>query len=157
MKWSHLKPLEQFAVMPVTVYGAWVEVDITTLVIHWLSNPASQNYGLLMRPENENVEPGMNVEFLGDEAGATYSPKLVVVRGTPPVTAPPVLALAQSAGQIIIEWPVAGSTGWTLQETDDLTAPWTASTATPTETAGKWRVAHTPGAAPRRFFRLNKP
>lgn len=156
MKWSHLKPMEQYAVMPVTTSGAWVHVDITALVTYWLNNP-TQNFGLLMRPETENEEPGMNVEFFGREVGATYAPKLEITRGTPPVTTPPVLALAQSAGQIVIEWPVAGSTGWTLQETDDLTAPWTASTATPTETAGKWRVAHTPGTSPRRFFRLNKP
>lgn len=155
LRWSHLQPLEKVAVMPVTQFNAWVEVDITALVSQWVTTPAS-NFGLLMRPDVENAEPGMNVEFVGREVAA-FSPQLLVTRGAPATTAPPVVAILHQGGQIVIEWPVAGSSGWTLQESDELGSEWTATSATATESNGMWRVAHTPGSLTRRFFRLNKP
>ncbi|QJE95315.1 DNRLRE domain-containing protein [Luteolibacter luteus] len=155
LKWSHLQPLEKVAVMPVTQSNAWVEVDITSLVAQWVTTPAS-NFGLLMRPDAENVEPGMNAEFVGREVAA-YSPQLIVTRGIPPATAPPVMAITNQGGQIIIEWPVTGSSGWTLQESDQPTSGWAATAATATQTNGVWRVVQTPGSSASRFFRLNKP
>lgn len=154
LKWIHLQPLEKVAVMPVTQYNVWLEVDITSLVTQWVTTPAS-NFGLLMRPETENVEPGMNTEFVGREV-AQFSPQLIITRGTPPAT-PPVVAISSQAGQILIEWPVTGSSGWVLQESDELISGWAATTATATESNGMWRVAHTPGSSTKRFFRLNKP
>lgn len=155
LKWSNLQPLEKVAVMPVTQFNVWVEVDITSLVAQWVTTPAI-NFGLLMRPENEDVEPGMNTEFVGREVAA-YSPQLIVTRGTPPATVPPVIAISNQGGQIVIEWPVNGSSGWTLQESEQLTSGWAATSATATQTNGVWRVAHTPGSSASRFFRLNKP
>ena len=109
-----------------------------------------------MRPETEDVEPGLNTEFVGREVAA-YSPQLIVTRGTPPVTVPPVMAISGQGGKIVIEWPVSGSSGWVLQESDDLASGWIATSATATESNGVWRVTHSPGSSTSRFFRLNKP
>ena len=156
LKWSHLQPQEKVAVMPVTQFNVWVEVDVTTLVSQWVTTPAT-NFGLLMRPDVENVQPGMNVEFVGREVAA-FSPQLIVTRGAPPVTTPPTLAISlEEGGQMIVEWPVSGSTGWVLQESDSAAGNWAASTATASQFGDKWRVSHTPVSGGIRFFRLNKP
>ena len=154
LKWTDLDPREKAAVLPVTQADAWTEVDVTGLVIDWMNGTA--NHGFLLRPEIEGSNSGMNVQFFGREIAA-YGPKLLITRGTPPVAAPPVIAISQTEGQIVLEWPVTGSSGWVLQETDDLAALWETSPATPAEENGMWRVVHTPGAAGKRFFRLNKP
>lgn len=155
LKWNHLQPLEKVAVMPVTQFNVWVEVDVTSLVSQWVTTPAT-NFGLVMRPETENVQPGMNVEFVGREIAA-YSPQLIVTRGAPLVIAPPVLAISQQGAEIVVEWPVSGSTGWELQESDLPNGTWTATVASATQSSGMWRIAHTPGLSGVRFFRLNKP
>jgi len=155
LRWSHLQPQEKVAVMPVNESNVWVEVDVTFLVTEWVAG-TKVNYGFLLRPEIENAEPGMNVEFIGREVAA-YAPQLIVMRGTLPSTAPPVLALSNNDGQIVIEWPVTESSGWTLEESDQLAGGWAATTATASESNGMWRVTHVPGTSAKRFFRLSKP
>jgi hypothetical protein len=154
LHWNSIQAEELAGVLPITQSDVWVEVDVTALVAQWASG-AKPNYGFVLRPESETLTPLLNVEFISREV-ANYEPQLVITRSTaPPV--PPVLTIAASGGDVTLTWPVAGSSGWTLQEAADLAGPWAASTATANSVAGNWQVTHAMGAAPLGFYRLTKP
>ena len=155
LRWNNIQPQEEVAAVAVNQSNVWVEVDVTALVAQWVAGTRS-NYGFVLRPKVENVEgsAGVNIEFISREV-ASYAPQLIVTRAEPPAL-PPVVGISSQGGQIVIEWPVSGSSGWTLQETDDLSQGWTPSAATASQENGMWRVSHVPGASTKRFFRLNK-
>jgi hypothetical protein len=73
-------------------------------------------------------------------------------RANVPLAAPPTLSVSQSAGKVIISWPVS-ATGFLLQETSVLPGGWTNSTATVTVQGSKNVVDITPtGKA--KFYQL---
>ncbi|MCW1917020.1 DNRLRE domain-containing protein [Luteolibacter sp. GHJ8] len=154
LRWNHIKPQELAGTITMTAASTevWVEVDVTTLVKQWAAGTVP-NYGFVLKPESETLEPLLNVEFASMEL-TSFKPQLVITRSTAPVPNP-VLSIAKQGNQITLAWPVTGSTGWTLQEADNLSGPWTASTATPASSAGVWQVSATAGS--RKFFRLYKP
>jgi hypothetical protein len=59
---------------------------------------------------------------------------------------------------LVLVWPVASGTGWTLYSSTNLTAPgsWTPATGT-LQTNGGQYIATLPPDAVTKFFRLQKP
>lgn len=150
LRWNQIQPQEQVALLPVTAMNVWVEADVTSVVKQWVAGTVA-NHGLVMMPESETS--ALNVTFLSmDMPTATYRPQLVVTRAE----APPVLSISSSGGKILLEWP-ATTSGWTLQQADDLAGPWTTSAAVPASVNGKWQVEQAPGGSGCGFFRLVKP
>jgi hypothetical protein len=150
LRWSHIQPLEQVALIPVTAMNTWVEADVTSLVKQWADGSVA-NRGFALKPASETS--GLNVSFLSmDLPNPGFTPRLVVTR----VEVPPVLSISQVAGQIVLEWPAA-STGWTLQRTGNPAGGWANSTATVNSVNGKWRVTQSLDPTGRGFFRLSKP
>lgn len=154
LRWNHIKPQELAGtlVMTATSKDVWVEVDITPLVKQWVAG-TTPNHGVVLRPESETATPLLNVEFASMEL-TNFKPQLVVTRAVPPAV-PPVLAVAVQDGQVVLEWPVSGSSGWTLQEAPSPAGPWTGSTGAMTVGTRLRVTAAVEGAT--RFFRLNKP
>jgi len=154
LRWSSLDAREQAGTIPIvsTTIEVWVELDVTALAKQWVSG-AVPNYGLVLRPADESS--GLNTEFATMEL-SSYKPQLVITRAVaPPV--PPVLTVGRVGGQVSVSWPQATSSGWTLQEAESPAGPWTASAAAAASEGGMWKVAETPVAGGRKFFRLNKP
>jgi hypothetical protein len=150
LRWNQIQPLEQVAVIPVTAVYAWTETDVTSLVKQWVAG-TTPNHGFVLKPQSETS--GLSITFMSmDLPNAAYTPRLVITRAE----VLPVLSISRSAGQFVLEWP-AGSTGWTLQETENPAGTWTNSTATVTSVNGKWRVALSSNPTGRGFFRLSKP
>ena len=149
LRWNQIQPQEQVSLLPVNAMNVWVEADVTSMVKQWKAGTVA-NHGFVLMPESETSP--LNVTFLAmDLPNPAYTPRLVITRAEPA----PVLAIGVSSGQIVLEWPVAGSSGWTLQESASLAGPWSASTASTTSSGGRWKVQQVPGN--RRFFRLFKP
>jgi hypothetical protein len=156
LRWNHMQPQELAGtlLMTASTKDAWVEVDITALVKEWASG-AKPNYGVVLKPENESAEPWMNVEFASMELNS-FKPQLVITRAVaPPV--PPTLAISAQAEGIVLEWPVATSSGWTLQEASSPDGPWTACSATTQTVGAMTRATCAPVANGAAFFRLYKP
>jgi hypothetical protein len=155
LRWNHIQAQELAGTIPMTAASTdvWVEVDVTTLVKQWAGG-AVPNYGFVLKPESETLEPLLNVEFASMEL-TSFKPQLVITRAELPVV-DPVLAVAMEGGQVALAWPVAGSTGWSLQEAESPSGPWAASPAVPVSNSGVWRVTAAVGGG-RRFFRLFKP
>ena len=155
LRWNHIQAQELAGTIPMTAASAdvWVEVDVTALVKQWAGGTVP-NYGFVLKPESETLEPLLNVEFASMEL-TNFKPQLVVTRAEPPA-ADPVLAVTVEGGQVVLAWAVEGSTGWSLQEAESPAGPWAASPAVPVSNAGMWQVAATAGGG-RRFFRLFKP
>jgi hypothetical protein len=130
----------------------WVEVDVTPLVKQWADGTVP-NYGFVLKPESETLTPLLNVEFASMEL-TSFKPQLVITRAVAPAV-DPVLEITMQGGQISLAWPVAASSGWSLQEAESLAGPWTASAATAVSNAGVWEV--TAPVAGKKFFRLFKP
>ncbi len=150
LRWNKTDPKELAGTLPITAAMAdsWVEVDVTTLVKTWTSG-AQPNYGFLLMPENELATPWLHVDFAAMElAVAGVAPQLVISRAE----VAPVLTIASSGTTITLQWPVAGSTGWTLQRSTNLTSPWTNNTATVSTVGGNWQLQMP--VATREFFRL---
>jgi hypothetical protein len=155
LRWNHIQAQELAGTIAMTAASAdvWVEVDVTALVKQWAAGEVA-NHGFVLKPESETVEPLLNVEFASMELTG-FKPQLVITRAELPA-ADPVLAITMQSDQITLAWPVAGSTGWMLQEAESLGGPWTASMAVPVSNEGMWGVMTSVGAG-RRFFRLVKP
>jgi hypothetical protein len=153
LRWNDIQPQELAGtlVMTAATQEVWVEADITELVKQWVSG-AKPNYGVVLKPEAESAEPWLNVEFASMELNS-FKPQLVIARAV----APPVLAISVQTGSIVLEWPVAGSDGWTLQEAASPGGPWVASTTTVQTVGAVCRVTETPTAGTSMFFRLSKP
>jgi len=155
-KWTSFSPARfvgTFSVLTTSV-NKWVEIDVTSAVLEWLTGTA--NYGFILQPQADRTTPVLNVNFASMElASSGYAPQLIIARAAA-FTTPPVLSIAQSNGQMILEWPIVGSSGWTLQWADDLSSVWKTSNFPATAVNGKWRVTPTTGLA-RSFFRLMKP
>lgn len=154
-KWSVITPTDYIGKFPVltTSVNSWVEVDVTNLVISWLTGTANQ--GLILQPQSDRTDPSLNVNFGAMElSSAGYAPQLVVTRTT--TTTAPQLKIFTLNQQITLEWPVVGSSGWTLQWNSNLTGTWQSSTASATVVNGNWRVVPATGL-PRAFFRLYHP
>ena len=157
LRWNHIQPQELAGtlLMTATTKDAWVEADITALVKEWAAG-TKPNYGVVLKPENESAEPWLNVEFASMELNS-FKPQLVITRTVPPPV-PPKLAISGQAGSIVLEWPVAGSSGWTLQEAPNPNGPWAPCTITPTTVGAQSRVTCAPSATGgSAFFRLYKP
>jgi len=95
----------------------------------------------------------------------TNSVELIVSdKNIPPITIdtaytftalpPPALSVSQSAGMVIMTWPVS-ATGYVLQETSALPGGWTNSTATVTVQGSQNMVDVTP-AGKSKFYRLEQ-
>jgi hypothetical protein len=155
LRWNHIQAQELVATLTMTAASAevWVEVDVTPLVRQWAAGTVA-NHGFVLKPESETLEPLLNVEFASMEL-AGFKPQLVIERAEAPAVNP-VLAISVQGDQIALAWPVAGSTGWSLQEAGSPSGPWAASEAMAVSNAGMWEVTATVGAG-RRFFRLFKP
>jgi FtsH-binding integral membrane protein len=71
---------------------------------------------------------------------------------------PPSLSIASAGTNIVLAWPIAGGTGYTLYSSTDLTTPgsWTIAAATVQTNGGQYVVTLSPDAVTR-FFRLQKP
>jgi hypothetical protein len=156
LRWNHIQPQELAGtlVMTAATEEVWVEADITELVKQWVSG-AKPNYGVVLKPENESAEPLLNVEFASMELNS-FKPQLVVTRAVP-APVPPVLAISGQGGDIVLEWPLSGGSGWTLQEAASPGGPWTTSAATPVTVGAICRVTCSPTAGGAAFFRLYKP
>lgn len=156
LRWNNIQPQELAGTLAMTAktQEVWVEADITELVKQWASG-AKPNYGVVLKPENESAEPWLNVEFASMELNS-FKPQLVITRAVaPPV--PPVLGISMQSGNIVLEWPVAGSSGWSLQEAASLGGPWTASAATVQTIGTVFRATSAPNESGASFFRLYKP
>jgi hypothetical protein len=155
LRWNHIQAQELTGTITMTAASTdvWVEVEVTALVKQWVAGEVP-NYGFVLKPESETLEPLLNVEFASMEL-TSFKPQLVVTRVELPV-ADPVLAIMMQGGQVRLAWPVAGSTGWSLQEAENPAGPWVASSAVPVSSAGVWQVTASAGGG-RRFFRLFKP
>ena len=70
----------------------------------------------------------------------------------------PSLSIASAGNNIVLTWPVANGTGYTLYSTTDLTAPgsWTNAAATVQTNGGQYVVTLSPDVITR-FFRLQNP
>ena len=112
------------------------------------------NYGVALKPENEGAEPWLNVEFASMELNS-FKPQLVVTRAEAPAV-PPVLSMKLEGGQVALEWPVSGSTGWALQEASAPAGPWVASGAAAISSGGRWQVTRPFMAGGSKFYRLSK-
>ena len=85
-------------------------------------------------------------------SGLSFVPQLLptsfdLVAATSPITPAPSLAMERLPNGFLVDWPT-NSSGWTLQTTTNLTAPWST-----VPTSGTNGVVF-PTAAPQRFFRL---
>ena len=154
LRWNHIQAQEMAGTIAMTAASAdvWVEVDVTTLVKQWAAG-AVPNYGFVLKPESETLEPLLNVEFASMEL-TSFKPQLVITRSTAAMP-DPVLSISMQGSQIALAWPEGSSTGWTLQEAESPSGPWTASAVTPVSNGGSWQVNATAGT--RKFFRLFKP
>lgn len=152
LRWSHLQAEERVGLIPVAQasVNTWVELDVTALVKVWAAGSAA-NHGFVLKPENETLEPWLNVLFASMEI-TNFAPQLVITRRE----IEPVLGIRISAGQVVLEWP-AGASGWTLQQAESPGGPWAASTEPANSVDSKWRVIQAPAEGGRRFFRLAKP
>lgn len=151
LRWSHLQGQEQVGLIPVTQASVnnWVELDVTALVKGWAAG-TTPNHGFLLKPESETQEPWMNVLFASMEI-TNFAPQLVITRQE----MVPELSISRAGGGFVLEWPTAVS-GWTLQQAESLTGPWTASAEPVASVNGMWRVVHAPHPSGRAFFRLAK-
>jgi hypothetical protein len=93
-----------------------------------------------------------NVEDLTDSVFSNGH-TTVFVSGTAPA---PVQCIVVENDQLILRWRVAGSEGWSLQESANL-EDWGDSTTDPEAIGNSWRVATSPVSPDARFFRLIKP
>ncbi len=156
LRWNHIQAQELAGTITMSTASVdvWVEVDVTALVKRWAAGEVP-NHGFVLKPESETLEPLLNVEFASMEI-TSLKPQLVVTRAEVP-PAPPVLGITAQGNQITLAWPVTGSTGWSLQEAENLSGPWTSSTAVASENAGIWQVTATTAGGGKRFFRLYRP
>ncbi len=156
LHWNNIQPQELAGTLLMTAktQEVWVEADITELVKQWASG-AKPNYGVVLKPENESAEPWMNVEFASMEL-TSFKPQLVITRAVaPPV--PPKLGISMQAGNIVLEWPVASSSGWSLQEAASPGGPWAACSASTQTIGAVFKATCAPHPNTGSFFRLYKP
>lgn len=152
LSWSHLQAQQQVGLIPVvqTSVNNWVELDVTALVKSWAVGTTA-NHGFVLKPESETLEPWLNVLFASMEI-TNFAPQLVITRHE----IVPELAISRAGGGFVLEWPSALA-GWTLQQANSLTGPWSANTEPVTAVNGMWRVVHPQHPSGRGFFRLTKP
>jgi len=152
LRWSHLQAQEQVGLIPVAQasINTWVELDVTVLVKSWAAGTTA-NHGFVLKPESETLEPWLNVLFASMEI-TNFAPQLVITRRE----IEPDLSISRAGDGFVLEWPAAVS-GWTLQQAESLTGPWTLSTEPVASVNGMWRVVTAPHPSGRAFFRLAKP
>ncbi len=165
--WNTVQPAgEPVAVFFVDTPDLWIEIDVTPLVAAWMAG-THPNHGFVLQCENEHVTATTNLLFGSMEYGKLAAdfglpeesqpfPKLVITRAeaTPE---PPVLAISKGEAGIALEWPVAGSGGWTLEATENPAGGWTAVEENPVQEGAVWRIVQAPNVSGRGFFRLAKP
>lgn len=153
-KWTAFQSAAPMGSFPVTVESAngWVGHDVTETVIGWAAG-TFPNHGLFLAPAEDRMSSSLNVTFASMEVPG-YEPRLVIARKPPP---PPPLAISGGASGIVLEWPVAGSAGWTLETAENLAGPWTPPAASPVQDGGVWRLVRPLNPSGREFFRLSKP
>ena len=151
---SLLQPALQFVI----AQGSY-PLDTTTLKL--LLNGVNVAASATLTPTNN--PPGLVVTYAYPTLPAgTNSVELIVSdKNTPPMTtdtkysfvslSPPALSVSQSAGMVVITWPVS-ATGFALQETSALPGGWTNSTATVTVQGPLNVVDITPTGT--KFYRL---
>ena len=130
--------------VPVGSQETWQQFDMTGCVIGWVDGSYA-NHGIYLAPEADVMTTPINVAFASMEVPG-YQPQLVITRK------PPVLVISSTPTTVTLQWPVASSTGWTLQRNTNLTSAWTNNTATLSNVGGNWQL-QVP-VATREFFRL---
>lgn len=148
-KWSAFQSAGVIGTFPIatTSVETWVEVEVTSAVVAWLSGTA--NHGFFLAPEADKMTPAINVTFASMEV-AGYRPQLLITRRE----IPPVLSLSAQSGVVTLRWPVSGSTGWVLRKSENLTGAWTAPAATASIVGAEWVLQEALGT--RGFYRLEK-
>lgn len=175
--WNTIQPAGSPAASTyVSVVDQWIELDVTSLVKSWASG-SLPNHGFVLQCQNEHVPLAQttNLIFGSMELGALAAagglpdhlqpyPRLVITRAVvtpepepePQPQPPPVLVISQGGAGVVIEWPVAGSTGWTLQTAESPAGTWTVLGGA-VQQGGKWRIERPLNPSGRGFFRLRRP
>ena len=154
--WSSFDPQEKIGLIPASSIsdGQWVELDITHAVKNWVSGTTA-NHGLVMKPLEDQMTPGLNVSFAASETEEDgLAPEIIITR----LEVPPKLAIQSVGGVVSIEWPVASSEGWTLYWAEDPAGPWemwNEETATITTDVTAHRLVPALSLT-KAFFRLQK-
>ncbi len=90
------------------------------------------------------------------QLGGIYCARLSTGTSSYTAAASPLLSISFSAGGVVLSWP-ASATGFTVQESSDLTSPaWTDMALAPTTVDGNNQIV-VPAASGNHFFRLVKP